>query len=208
MPIKDRREMIGWPGTITPPRMRALIKALETSQDPQETQILQDLESLIRAHDCINFSTTKHEIEEPPRHLNLTGASLSLFNLEAMTKFAWEQDTTSTIGGLISMVSSNGEREHRVIFKLLRHPEWTGYNPMLPFMKELNITISESHQIPGHPGLISGEPAEEGFPPGTITAFPDGQAELLASILRWHRAKEVRWRPQHAQVDPSSWYQR
>ena len=208
IPVKNHREMIGWPGTITPPRLRALIKAIETKEDPQGTQILTDLESLTKAQDCINFSKTNPDVQEPPPQLKLTGPSLSLFNLEAMTQVAWMQDTISTVGGIISMATPNGKREHRIIFKLLRHPEWIGYNPMLPLMKGLNITISESREMPGHPGVINGEPAEEGFPPGSTTEFPEGAPQLIASVIRWHRPKEVRWRPQHAETDRSSWYRR
>ena len=106
------------------------------------------------------------------------------------------------------MVASDGKKENRVIFKLLRDPEWIGYNPMLPMVKGLNITISESREMLGRPGIISAEPAEDGFPPGTTQMFPLGEGNQLAAILRWHEAKEVRWRPQHEGTEPASWYDR
>ena len=93
------------------------------------------------------------------------------------------QDTVSTIGGVMSRIKPNGKSERRIIFELLRKPEWIGFNKMLPLLKGLNVTISESREMPSHPGIVSAEPPEDGFPPGTTSDFPAGEAQLLAEVL-------------------------
>ena len=35
-----------------------------------------------------------------------------------------------------------GSSEEKVIFKLLRDPEWTGFNRIPPMLRRLNATIS------------------------------------------------------------------
>ena len=199
---------MGWPGTIPPVRMQALIKTTETRRDPGGEQILADMEMLIRAEKCFEISTTPPELPQTTNKAPLTGKALSLLNLEELTQVAWQQDTAFTIGGILSRVDSDPEKEERIIFKLLRDPEWMGYNPILPWMKGLNVTISESREMPGSPGIASAEPAEDGFPPGTTPMFPIGEGKLLASIMKWHEANEVRWRPQSEQTGYQSWYNR
>ena len=205
--ITDNRQMIGWPGTLPPKRMGVLIHALETEEDPQGEQILIDLAMYIKAQECLRFST-----EIPPTMQvmtpNLSGKVESFYYLELMTHAALMQDTAYTIGGIMSAIAPGGISENRMIFKLLRDPEWIGFNKTLPMLRGLNITISESREMPGHPGLVSAEPVEEGFPPGTTTDFPAGEAELLAQVMKWHGTKQVRWRPAHAEMERSSWYDR
>ena len=198
LPVQENREMIGWPGTMPPSRMRTMIEAIETGRDPQGEQILTDLGMLVQAQNCLKFSAEIPEETQAPIPSTLGRKEQSLLNLKRLTIAAWTQDTVSTIGGVMSIISIDGNSEYRTVFKLLRDPEWIGFNRMLPLLKGLNATISESREMPSRPGIVSAEPAEDGFPPGTNSDFPEGEAELLAIVLKWHQVREVRWRPQHA----------
>ena len=208
LPVQNEREMVGWPGTLPPKRMRIMIQAMETGRDPQGEQILLDMEMLIKANDCLGFSAKIPDGMYDPIPAALDSKTESFIHLERMTVAAQEQDTAFTIGGIMSRSNPDEHSEQRLLFKLLRDPEWIGFNKVLPMLKGLNATISESREMPGRPGLVSAEPTQDRFPPGTEKEFPDGEAELLAQVLRWHGLREVRWRPQSAEVTRSSWYNR
>lgn len=207
-PVQDYRDMLGWPGTLPKDRMETLLTALETRRDPQGDQIIEDLEMLIKAQQSIQYSAQiPPELTTPPQ-IGLDGPALSFYELERMTTAAWMQDTVSSIGGLISTAVNGGSQEQRIMFKLLRHPHWIGFNTVLPFLDGLNAVVSESREMPGRPGIVTAEPSQDGFPPGTLADFPDGEAKMLAEVLAFHRPAAVRWSPQSAEAERIDWYRR
>ena len=185
-----------------------MIDALHTGQAPQGEHILVDLAMLINAQDCLNISTQIPNEIKTATAAGLSRKAGSQLNLETLMTTAWMQDTISTIGGIISTSSHNGRTEQHILFKLMRDPDWIGFNRILPSLRGMNAIMSESRKMPGRPGIISAEPKEKRLPTGTTTAFPAGEAELLAKVLRWHRVTDVRWRPQNAETEPISRYNR
>ena len=194
--IQTEHDMLGWPGTLPPRRMRTLLRALNTGRDPGGEQVITDGYRLADARRNQTFSATvlpeltQDLPEEAPRTLQ------SAMMLHRMTKAARRQDTSATIGGLISRENpGRPDREQAVLLRLSRHPEWIGLNAALPMMKGLHVIIHESGALPGQPGLLLAEPPDNQEQPGATTEIPGEEAQRLAGIARWHGARMVWWKP-------------
>ena len=87
-PVRERRDLVGWPGTLPSKRMNNLINSIETGHDPGSDEIITDMKNLIRAEECFKFSTQEPQMEEEKPQFALNGTALSLHNLESLTKVA------------------------------------------------------------------------------------------------------------------------
>ena len=176
-PVRGYADMIGWPGTLPPRRLRELLAIMKSHSDPGGDRILEDLGQVIITNHCHQFSGTIHPELEYTLSGAPTGQMQSYVHLRRMTDLARRQDTPDTIGGILTFVPGNERTESRMLFKLNRHPEWIGANPLMPLLRGLNVTISPSIHFPLQPGLIVAEPDSESFPPGTSADMPSEECD-------------------------------
>ena len=196
-PVSDYMEMAGWPGTITVRRLRNALDAVmsKVPEDmlPHETR--EDMRGLAFAHGANIFPLGPggHPLPgHPLPKARGTGQTASLEHWKELVRAARAADTEHTIGGII--VWKRDDDEERALFKLARHPEWMGLHRILPFMKDMNITLFESQKRPKTTGMALAESEwDAGRASPNEGEMPTEEATELARILRWHGAAQVRW---------------
>ena len=112
-----------------------------------------------------------------------------------MMEFAQEGDTETTIGAILYICKSHDPREETniIVAKMMRHPDWMGASDFLHLIEGMNAHVVESARRPERPGVIMMRPGWTDRDSGGSRDFPEGEAEYLRSILRWHGIGECRW---------------
>ena len=176
----DYPEMYGWPGTISPRRLRKALDAVRdgTPGEQRNRRVQADVKQLLNAHEANILSSQEPEESEAP-------------GWEDLVLMARAGDTGLSIGGI--MVWKETVTEERSIFRLLRHPEWMGLNRIMPLMEGMKVMVFESHHLAGRPGLILAETKWDEFERASGGEMPPGEPAFLGRILEWHGASEVRW---------------
>ena len=193
-PVNDYDEMAGWPGTIPTARLLTALSAIKngTPHETLDPQTQEDITGFVHSHKC-NLISSQHHPE------GITSVAIEDAKRQFPEAPGWAQtvlaarahDTKTTIGGIIVWMKESTEKN--AIFSLLRHPEWMGMNRILPLMKDMNVMIFESQEIPNSPGLLVAQTQwgkverTEGQP------VPPGETQQIESILRWHGARELLW---------------
>lgn len=179
-PVRDYTEMAGWPGTIPPGRLRAVMDAImaRTPPDRLKQQTREDMIQLVQSHEA-------NMVSSQPLPGNGGGSR------EELVEIARSHDTELTIGGIILW---KGERsDERSIFRLMRDPEWMGLNRILPLMEGMSVMILESRALPRCPGLVLVQTEWDEAERAGGRDVPEGPPEQAARVIRWHGAREVRW---------------
>ena len=193
----------GWLGTPPAHRTRRAWELLtETAQaaspgdsdaSPPEDMLPQeaeDLEWLVRSITADQYGRehlSRMADHNPPANDNEA--------LRRITEMAHLADTEHTIGVILEM-SNPGDRNplsHLVLAQLVRHPDWIGTSPMLPLVKDLHATITESKTNPGLPGVVLVNNHPDPDQTHRSQDVPPGDPAHLAAVLRWHGAASCNW---------------
>ena len=190
------QEMSGWPGTVPEERME---RALRIIRDTPEDELIniQELDeetgrdvTLLMIVEAVNQNVVRTHRERDRT------AHEALLNWRKEAKHAAKCDTYEGIGGIIAYGEedeSGREMENRIIFQVLRHPEWMGANAALPMMSGMNVILFESEKMPGRPGVILAQPPRKADLHRPDSPVPGGEAFCLLQILAWHGAEDFTW---------------
>ena len=194
-PVGDYDEMAGWPGTISPSRLRRALAAIRdrVTQDELDPETNADVTGMVHAHAANMFSSLREEDDDPPgTGTEAQGQETALQSWERTVARARGLDTPYSIGGVI--VWKRGDREDSAVFQLLRNPQWMGLNRILPEMAGMKITMFDSRTLPGRPGIVVAESSWDSWQRSSRkNAVPEGEAAFLRDILSWHGGSEFNW---------------
>ena len=183
-----------WPNTPGPQRLIHLANQLQHQRGPHPTEGLNSYIERLEAH---RFRQRAHS------NWKQQDTSTTWKTLEVLTAIAVQGDSTNTIG-LAILTRRNTIRRlfpwpsarHRCTFsRLPRDPAWMGLDPTLALLTGLTALVIEGQpsQTPSFvlalpPAMAQQHPQEQQEP------FPEGQAQTLAELLRWHLAGPL-WLP-------------
>ena len=183
-----------WPNTPGPARLIRLADHLHLHQedDPPE-----GLDSYIERLEALNFRRRAHT---DWRHQDTSTFQKAL---EALTANALQGDTSNTIGlailsqanPLLRLIPWARPRNRCTISRLPRDPQWMGFDPTLTLVSGLTALVFEGQQ-PHRPSFVLVIPPgmARRHPQDPRDPFPEGQAQTLADLLRWHQANP-QWVP-------------
>ena len=154
------------------------------------------------AHDCLQAKTFNEACVDLFRQAQVKGADQVYWFMHQAGNLG---DSYHTIGLVIQRPSATAPgRDETTCTKLSRHKSWMGYNADLPSLQGLTCRIYSAEDEADLPSYAIGFPAAR-LPQSADESktIPNGQAKLLAKILKYHGAERCLWIDRINQDEPS-----
>ena len=184
-----------WPATVGAARMQRAADTMAlmgTQQELQEDdpQLARDRKMLKITLDASAYAKDKMDNVALLRH-EPEKAMRTAYDI------AHSADTDDTIGLLMASTGPHTPQGMMTVGAgaIPRDRDWLGASAWYPEMRGSVVIIHESDTGHNRIGWVFSIPPEQEYPVPDVPC-PEGDPNLLRSILLWHGAKDVRWMPQ------------
>ena len=212
---QETMQMTKWPNTPTPRRLQdALLLYQETvkfdvrfmSVESKDGRFLQRMVKATSDFTEISVVMSEPDWQELANETLLSRiqelGDSQLNRIKILSAIAAVADEEDTIGLAVMSPQEKPDGEKAVamgLSRILRRPEWMGFNNMLPRVKGTAAIVRESRKIPGKLGYVvcvpTSLPTEEDEAALEETTLKLPHAEQLKKILLWHGAARILWNP-------------
>ena len=145
------------------------------------------------AHDCLQAKTFQEACVDFFNEAQIERAEETWWFMHEAGHLG---DSNHTIGLIIQKpLDDMPNKDHTTVTKLTRHTKWMGYNFHLPALNGLTFRIYSAEDTPELPSYAIGFPSYRTVEGENETTekMPNGEARLLAKILKYHGAERCLW---------------